>query len=301
MPVPLPNEVVVRVEGISTCPHWDIRIFGGTPMFESRPLEYPYVPGEPGHEACGTVVLAGSAVTAFSIGDRVAMWRDPGGRRQGCYARFVAVDADHLLKPAADIPTERLAPLELAMCMQVSFDQLETVEAVRDKHIVIGGLGPAGLIAVQMARAYGARSVTGTDLEMERRRLGMVAGADTAIHPDELPSLQDTELDTGLDTTGHAGAINQLIASTRKTVAVFGVMRERIGFGPEHWWGGFTLMGYGEHNKDAAYRALTLVEEGKLDLSLLITRELPLSQYAEGVAMLKSRQAVKILFNPWVD
>ncbi|NND70532.1 MAG: alcohol dehydrogenase catalytic domain-containing protein [Rhodothermales bacterium] len=301
MPEPREEEVMIRVEAISTCPHWDIRIFSGIPMFESRPLTYPYIPGEPGHEACGIVEATGSKVTEFRVGDRVVMWRDPGGRRQGCYARYVAVDQDHLLKPVGTMPPEKLAPLELAMCVQVSFDQLETIDAVKNKHVLVGGLGPAGLIAVQMARAYGARKVTGTDLEPARRQLGLAAGADSAIHPDELPELADSEYETGLDTTGLAVAINQMIGCTRNAVAVFGVMRERIGFGPEHWWGGFTLMGYGEHNKSAAKRALELVEKDRIDLSLLISKELPLSAYAEGVSLLKQKKAIKILFNPWIE
>ena len=302
IPTPEPDEVLVKVSGITTCPHWDMRIYSGTPMFESRPLTFPYIPGEPGHEACGVVESYGSNVTGLAEGDDVVMWRDPGNRVQGCYARYVAVKANQVLKLPTRLPPERIASLELAMCVQVSFDQLLSVDAVDGKHVAVGGMGPAGLIAIQMAKAYGARKVTGTDLLDERRALALKIGADAAIHPDNLPENHvDGDFDSGLDTTGLSIAINQLIKATKKTVAVFGVMREPIEFGPEHWWGGFTLMGYGEHNASAAQRALDLVINGKLELSHLVSATLPMTQYGKGVEMLKSKEAIKVLFDPWAE
>ena|GEM_PF-2169142 len=53
VPKPGPGDVIVRIRAIATCPHWDLHIFGGQPMFPGTPLNYPYLPGEPGHEAVG--------------------------------------------------------------------------------------------------------------------------------------------------------------------------------------------------------------------------------------------------------
>lgn len=302
MPAPEADEVVVRVAGITTCPHWDMRIYSGTPMFASRPISFPYTAGEPGHEACGSIASVGSSVTNFSEGDPVVLWRDPGDRRQGCYARFVAVKADQVLALPKPIEPIKIASLELAMCVQVSFDQLNSVNAIKGKHVLITGMGPAGLIAVQMANAYGARAVTGTDIQEERRELGKSVGATTCIHPDDLPAaFGDGDFDTGLDTTGISPVINQLIKVTKDTVAVFGVMREPIEVGPDHWWGGFTFMGYGEHNVEAAKRALDLIVQNKLNLEPLVSATLPFSKYGEGVEMLKSKEAIKVLFDPWLD
>ncbi len=130
------------------------------------------MPGEPGHEAVGEVVALGAGVEGLPIGTRVATWRDPGGRRQGCYAQFVAVDAADVLPVPLDLPDAALAPLELAMCVQVSFDLLLARDGIRGKRVGIGGLGPAGLIAVQMAKAYGAREVVALDPLEDRRALG---------------------------------------------------------------------------------------------------------------------------------
>ena len=59
------------------------------------------------------------------------------------------------------------------------------------------------------------------------------------------------------------------------------------------------LLGYASHNRAAAQRALKLVVEGKLRLEPLITHQLPLSRYAEGVELLRNKEAIKVAFLPW--
>ncbi|NBC18699.1 MAG: zinc-binding dehydrogenase [Bacteroidetes bacterium] len=302
-PTPQPGEVLVRVSGVTTCPHWDLHVLGGEPMFDDRPFSYPYTPGEPGHEAVGTVAALGEGVTGFTVGQRVAAWRDPGDRRQGCYAQYVPFQAEHLLPVPDALDDADLAPLELAMCVQVSFDQLMQREGIRGKRVGISGLGPSGLVAVQMAKAYGASEVVGFDLLEDRRARAAALGADRVMHPDAFPADRHDPgaLDAALDTTGLKVSIEMLMARTRKTVALFGVLRETVHFGPDYWWGDFALLGYGEHNRTAAERALALITDGTLRLAPLVTHRLPLTRYEDGVALLRRKAALKVLFDPWAD
>ena len=305
LPAPASGEVLLKVSGVTTCPHWDLHVLDGEPMFADRPMAYPYIPGEPGHEVVGEVMAVGEEVTELAVGMRVAAWRDPGGRRQGCYAQYVAVDAEHVIPVSGDLEDADLASLELAMCVQVSFDQLIERGGIRSKRVGISGLGPAGLIAVQMAKAYGAREVVAIDPLEKRRALGQALGADEVLPPEaaHFPAGRTSSMacDVGLDTTGLKTAIEFLIERTDETVAIFGVLREHVGFGPEHWWGGFALLGYGEHNRGAAERALSLVEDGTLRLAPLVTHTLPLNRYHEGVELLRRKEAIKVLFKPWTD
>jgi threonine dehydrogenase-like Zn-dependent dehydrogenase len=302
-PDPQPGEVLLKIAGVTTCPQWDLHIMDGEPMFEDRPLSYPYVPGEPGHEVVGTVAAVGDGVEGLPVGTRVATWRDPGGRRQGCYAQYAPVEAEHVLPVREELPDEAVASLELAMCVQVSFDQLIARDGVSGKRVGVSGLGASGLIAVQMAKAYGARKVVALDPLPERRALGRELGADVVLHPDPdaFPAGRAgaRALDAAVDTTGLKRAIEFLVERTNETVAIFGVLREHVGFGPEHWWGGFALLGYGEHNRGAAERALALIETGSLRLAPLVTHTLPLSRYHEGIDLLRRRAAIKVLFLPW--
>lgn len=306
-PIPQPGvgEVLIKVAAVTTCPHWDLHLMSGEPMFPGVPLPYPYTPGQPGHEMTGEVVALGPEVTTLQVGDRVAAWRDAGAKRQGCYAQYVPFQAENLLKIPVDLAAAEVASLELAMCVQVSFNQLQKMDAVQGKRMGISGLGPAGLIAVQMAHAYGAREVVAIDPVPERRTLATQLGADRAVAPDDNlfspANAASYVLDSALDCTGLKRSIEFLMEQSKDVVAIFGVLREDVAFGWNHWRRGLKLMGYEAHNRAAAEQALQLIIQRQLTLTPLTTHTLPLTRYAEGVALLRTKQAIKIRFLPWAD
>ena len=63
-PTPGPREVVLQIDGCGIC-GTDIHLIDGELPYQPYPLI-------PGHEFAGTVVAAGSDVTEFAEGDRVA-------------------------------------------------------------------------------------------------------------------------------------------------------------------------------------------------------------------------------------
>ena len=300
MPVLVSGEVLVQIEAIATCPHWDMHVFRGKPMFGNTPFEYPFIPGQPGHEAIGVVQEVADTDSPFKPGDRVAAWRDPGGRRQGLYAAYAPIQTDDLIAIPTALPAKAIASLELAMCVQVSFDQLRSAGYLSGKRIGISGLGPAGLIAIQLARAYGAAEVIGFDIVPERFDLAKTLGATACMHPEAFTGIrhQAQALDIALDTSGKKQAIEFLMRHTNQTVAIFGVLREDVLFGPANWYGGFSLMGYGRHNREAATSALDHILKGHLDLTPLISKEMSFDEYAKAIPLLESKKAIKILFRP---
>ena len=306
-PIPRPGEgeVLVKVLGVTTCPHWDLHILDDIPMFPGGRTDYPYTPGQPGHEAMGEIVELGPGVDGPSVGTRVACWRDPGHHRQGCYAQYVPMAVENVIEVPADLGPEEIAPLELAMCVQVSFNQLERLGAVRGKRIGVSGLGPAGLIAVQMANHYGASHVVGIDPLPDRRNLALQLGADLALPPDPdvfPPGTAGPDaLDAAVDCTGIKASIEFLMDRTREAVAVFGVLREKVEYGTGHYFGGLALLGYGSYTFGAASQALGLVKEGALRLSPFVTHSLPFSRYLEGIDLLRKKRAIKICFLPWAE
>lgn len=304
VPTPGPGEVLVRIRAVATCPHWDLHIFGGQPMFPGQSLAYPYLPGQPGHEAVGEVVALGPDVTSLRVGASVAVFRDTGRRPQGCYAQFNVSRAEDLLEVPATLSDADIASLELAMCVEVSFQQLARLGDIAGRRIGLSGLGPAGLVAVQLARAHGAAEVTCFDPVAERRALAATLGAHRALAPDAAtwPASRETDaLDDAIDLTGVPASIEFLMDRTRRCVTLFGVLREDVRFTTRHLFGpGLLLMGYGDHNRAAAETALRFIIEGKLRLAPLITHTLPFTRYAEGVELLRSKQAIKVLFDPWL-
>jgi threonine dehydrogenase-like Zn-dependent dehydrogenase len=302
LPQPGPGEVRVRIEGVATCPHWDIRIFGGEPMFPDEKLDYPYLPGQPGHEAVGRVEALGANVEQLNVGDRVAVWRDTGRRPLGCYAECNVLRAADLIVVPKDLAAADLASLELAMCVEVSFQQLHALGGIEGRTVGLSGLGPAGLVAVQLARAHGAAEVVGLDPVPARRDLAEKLGARRVLTPDPATwpaSRGEGALDDAIDLTGVPASIEFLMDRTRRAVALFGVLREEVRFASRHLFGpGLVLMGYGEHNRAAAETALRFIREGQLRLAPLITHTLSLDRYADGVELLRRKEAIKVLFTP---
>jgi threonine dehydrogenase-like Zn-dependent dehydrogenase len=305
--VPMPDvpegEVLVKVKAVTTCPHWDLHINEGIPMVPGMELNYPFTLGQPGHEAAGEVVALGKGVTRFKEGDSVALWRDQGMARQGCYAEYVPAKESSLIPVPGDIEPSALASLELAMCVQASFQQILGILPVEGTRFAVNGLGPGGLVAIQIARAYGAGELIAFDPVESRRELAQKIGVDRALDPmdpDAFPEgrRKPDAIDIALDCTGLAPAVEYLMDRTHRLVALFGVLREPVRFGLKHWHPGLNLMGYGQHSYEAAEAALGHVVAGKLNLSHLVSETLPFERYAEGVQLLKEKKAIKVCFVP---
>lgn len=304
VPEPGPGEVLVRVLGVTTCPHWDLHMFDGVPMHTGHEIQYPCPPGFPGHEAMGEVTALGRGVTDFAVGDRVAAWRSNLGENDGFYRQFNAFPTRLLFKIPARLQPAEVASLELAMCVEASFEQLAAFGGVAGRRVGVAGLGPGGLVAIQMARAHGASSVVGIDPVSARRDLARSLGADSVAAPDagEWPASRNSSsaLDMAIDCSGRSDAVEFLLERTRIAVALFGVLREPIRYSPLLMWGpGVSLLGYGDHTRAAGETALAFVIAGKLRLDALVTCTMPLHRYADAVEMLRRHEAIKVLFDPW--
>jgi len=173
VPVPDPHEVLIALHtaGVGG---WDADMRGGW-WPEGRP-RFPVVLGTDG---AGTIAAVGSRVRRLQVGDKVYAYsfNNPKG---GFYAEYVAVPAansaplpDRLdLKRAGAIPTTGLTAL------QGVEDALRT--RAGDSLIIHGASGGVGTLAVQFAKARGARvlaAASGADGVALVRRLG----ADLAV------------------------------------------------------------------------------------------------------------------------
>ncbi|MEN6546218.1 MAG: zinc-binding dehydrogenase [Armatimonadia bacterium] len=305
IPEPKAGEVLVRVEAISTCVQWDLHCRHNEPMFLGHQFKYPYTPGRPGHEATGTVEAVGPGVTNVAVGDRVSAWRDRSEDVVGAYAQFYLNPAPNVIRVPEGLPPQATAPVEMAMCVATVFRMLRDMNAIAGRCFGITGLGPAGLMALQMARAEGASEVFGFDPLPERRELALSLGADacfdsTADLSAEFPARpRAPRLQTTVDCVGARRTVELSMDHTQDVVALFGVQREDYTYAHRH--GRLTLCGYKGHSWESAQYAVNLIEQGKLNLAPIITHNLPLERYDEGIALLERREAVKVCFFPWED
>jgi threonine dehydrogenase-like Zn-dependent dehydrogenase len=299
MPSPGEGEVLVRVSQTNTCPQWDLHLAANEPMFVGHQFHYPYTVGQPGHEMVGVVEALGAGVTAFTVGQRVAAWRDPGHEIPGCYAEYVCRPVEHLLAVPENLSDRQAASLELAMCVSSSVLPLRTLGAIAGRTAAVNGLGPAGLIAAQMLRAEGAASVVGFEPNAQRRALAETFAVDSAWDPRAAETLErfaPRSIDVAIDCVGFPDAVRWMMDHTRRHLSLFAVQRHDYVYALGH--GGLTLIGYEGHYRAAAEYAMGLMAAGKIDLAPLVSVELPLERYIEGVEMLKRQEAVKIGFRP---
>ncbi len=299
-PVPGPGQVLMRVEAVNTCVQWDLHLRHNEPMFIGHQFTYPYTPGQPGHEATGTIEAVGPQVTELQPGDRVCSWRDQGHHVWGCYAQYVILEAANALPIPAGLGPEYWASLELAMCLGTPMRNLREVGAIAGKRFGVMGLGPAGVIAAQMAKAEGAREVVGFDLIPERREFARHHGCDLCLDPHggapgDFPARATVQ--AAIECNGARESVQWLLDHTAETVALFGVQRQDYTYEPRH--AGLTVLGYKGHFRAAAEYSRELVASGRLDMSPLATLQLPLERYNEGIELLEQRRAWKVLFQPW--
>ena len=296
-----PNQVLVRVLAVTTCSHWDMHIFNGVPMFPGGELVYPYAIGQPGHEACGEIAAVGSCVTDVRVGQRVAIWRDQGHHRPGCYAEFVVAEAENVIPVPETFAPEACASLELAMCVSAHVMFAERLDAIAGKRVGVFGLGPAGLVCVQLARAAGAETVIGFDPIPERRKLAETLGADKALDSASAEATAFPQrgmpgsIHTAFDCVGKADVVHHAMDVTSDLLVLFAVQREPYVFSPRHW-PGFTLAGTQPHTRQAAEYALERLKAGSLDLRSLVSHVMSLSKYPQAVELLSKGQALKIAF-----
>lgn len=193
-PQPGFNEILVRVDAAGVNPvDWRTRADGGLGTLGEPPFVL-------GWDVSGTVESVGVGVTLFRPGDRVlGMPRFPYGG--GAYAEYAMGPARHF----AHTP-RRLRPVEAAALPLAGLTAwqalVETADVRAGQHVLVhGAAGGVGHLAVQIAKAHGAK-VTATARESRHGALTEL-GADQVIdHVRHDFTGLVSEVDAVLDTVG---------------------------------------------------------------------------------------------------
>lgn len=150
-PVPGDGEVLVRVHCASLNPV-DWKIAAG----KFRLLVKGGLPRTMGSDFAGEVVAVGAGADGFGPGDRVWGFIDPFKRTQGTFAELCPVPSDYLFALPDDLTYRDAAALACVGTTAVTLcDLTRTVSGSRV--LVNGAAGGVGHVAVQVAKARGAR------------------------------------------------------------------------------------------------------------------------------------------------
>ncbi|GAA4637536.1 NAD(P)H-quinone oxidoreductase [Actinoallomurus vinaceus] len=133
-------------------------------------------PEYPGLEVSGRVAAVGDGVTGWTVGDEACALLSGGG-----YATRVAVPAGQLLPVPRGLSLVEAAALPEVAC--TVWGNVFMLAGLRsgESFLVHGGAGGIGTMAIQLAKAYGARVLctAGSEEKLERCR---ELGADVAIN-----------------------------------------------------------------------------------------------------------------------
>jgi NADPH:quinone reductase-like Zn-dependent oxidoreductase len=149
-PTPGAGEMLVRVHAASVNPvDWKIREHG-----KQMGRSVPYTPG---FDFSGVVESVGSGVTKFKASDAIFAMLDL--RRGGAYAEYAIVkESEAAIKPAKTSHVDAASvPLVALTAWQALLD---TAKLQQGQTVLIhGGSGGVGSVAVQLAKAKGAKVI----------------------------------------------------------------------------------------------------------------------------------------------
>jgi L-iditol 2-dehydrogenase len=289
------------------------------------------VPVTMGHEFCGVIREAGSEVTGFQPGDRVASETAAyicgqcpycltgeynlcptrlgfGYGLNGAFTRYVRVPLRCLHRIPENVSFEHAALTEPAC---VTYNAIHVKGRLRPgEPVVVIGPGPIGLFAVQMVKAGGAGQVflVGTNVDRRRMEVGKAIGADVLINAQE-----EDAASVIMDATGGYGAplvVDAAGPSAAVKLAMDVVARNgqitKIAWGPKPLdlsldplvGKAASLQGSYSHNWRTWEAVLKMMAAGALNLDAMITHRFTIDNWLAGYHLVEEREAVKVILTP---
>jgi 2-desacetyl-2-hydroxyethyl bacteriochlorophyllide A dehydrogenase len=192
-----------------------------------------------------------------------------------------------------DLPFEHGAFMEPLSCV---LHGIERVSLSPGDRVLILGAGPIGILLQQCVQLRGAMEITVVERQAGRAELAEAYGADS-IHLN-IDELDEERYDLVIDATGNTALMSRTIDYARHggTVLLFGVpaageMMKLEGF--KIFRKGLTLLSSFTSLRNS-YQAVNLLGTGKIDVSRLISHQLPLGEFERGVALISGGlEAVK--------
>lgn len=318
------NEALIRVKAVGVC-GTDYHMWTGGVVTK--------VPLTIGHEFCGVVEEVGDGVTSVKLGDKIVsrlnigacgMCRPcltgnphmcvhrqcPGFKIEGAYAEYISIDSKQLIKLGDNVSYEEGAVVEPMAIVATAL--LERTKVEPEDVVVVFGPGPIGLIAMQMARIYGANKVimVGTNVDEAKRiplakKLGVdhVLNAQTQDIEEEIMKITDGKgADLVVEASGSEPAINTGLKILRRQgrMCVLGL--------PTKQQNNICWLTAAEKSLNVVFNyssspwswniVTSMLNRGVIDAKSLISHSHPLSDYKEMFEEIKKGNVVKGVFLP---
>jgi len=282
-----------------------------------------------GHEVAGIIEAAGSAVSGFAAGDRIAVspsrpcglcrfcqqglqnhcldmryygsaMRNP--HVQGAFRQQLVVETHQAHKLADSVSDGEGS---MAEPLSVALHAVRRAGPLLGKRVLVTGCGPIGALVVIAARRAGATEIVATDVTPHPLRKVLQVGADAAINMAEQPDA----LDRYTADKGYFDVLFEASGNERALTGAFNALRPRgiivqLGLGGEMNLPINTIVAK-EFDLRGAFRfheefaiAVELLNKGLVDIKPLISATLSYRDSARAFALAGDRtQAMKVLLN----
>ncbi|MHC1692810.1 MAG: zinc-binding dehydrogenase [Sphaerochaetaceae bacterium] len=325
-PVPLPGEVLIRIDHCLLCT-WEQRMFGG-----SVKMDYPFIPG---HEVSGEIVMVPEAtVTSFTVGLKVTVKTlDSCGHCEACYRGddnlctgtprkrvYDGIPSSGGLGQYICMPVSRVFALPdqnldlrfaafaepLACCI----NSLTKAQITLGEDVVVVGAGIMGQFHIALAAHQGAR-VIAIEPDAKRALLARQMGAAVVIDP----FTQDAVVEIKKLTQGNgAHVVFTTITQTalaQQYVLALAKKGRIIYYGSFHPNNDITLnpnmIHYSERVITGSYSptsqgfwiANRLIAFGIIDVKPFLSAQYPLAQAQEAFEHSQSRDIFRVAINLW--
>ncbi|GAA3327651.1 NAD(P)-dependent alcohol dehydrogenase [Paeniglutamicibacter sulfureus] len=316
VPVPASDEVLVRVGSVGICGS-DVHYFKEGRIGDFV-VESPLVLG---HEAGGVIVAVGADVDPARVGERVSIepQRPSPTSKQtmsgaynlcphmefyatppidGAFAEYVTIQSHFAFAVPENISDDAAALMEP---LSVGIAAARKAGITAGSRVLVTGAGPIGIIALQVARAFGATEVIVSDLDAERRAQALAFGADRvldAIADDA--ELRGLGMDVLLECSGATPAVRAgLEALAPAGVAVL------VGMGADEIALPIPLIQNRELVVTGIFRynntwptAIDLVRTGRVDLDGLVTGGFGLDEVEAALLASTASTSLKTMIRP---
>lgn len=289
-----------------------------------------------GHEVVGVVQALGPEVEGFAVGDRVvvsfsiacgACWFCARGEHNQCesaralgYGEFLGdldgAQAEFVRVPHATVNLRHIPPSMSDEAAVFAGDILTTGVYIcarsgvgQGRDVAVIGAGPVGLMAIMAAQGRGAGPVYAVDRDGDRLNVAASLGAIPidANGRDPVVAIQketgDRGVDIVLECVGMAETFAMALDVVRPngTVGVIGVHTDLECEFPlgEAWRRGISIVMGGTCDVQSNWaEALSLIERGVIDPTVIVTDRLSLDDAVEGYRRFETREALKVILTP---
>ncbi|HVK04322.1 MAG TPA: L-threonine 3-dehydrogenase [Armatimonadaceae bacterium] len=316
------NGALVKIRNVSIC-GTDFHVYSWDAWAQGRVKP----PVTMGHEWAGEVVAVGPECQSLKVGDYVSgeshrvcghclqcrtgqahvcqNTKIFGVDTTGCFAEYFAVPESSVIKNDARVPAS-------IACMQDPLGNAVHAALAGDiigKSVVVLGCGPIGLFAIAVCKAVGANTIWASDTTDYRLKLACEVGADhVARVPDEdleamVAAATDGQgVDVVLEMSGAVPAVQQAMRLARPggRVSLMGIPSKPVTLelAEDVIFKGLTVQGIvGRKLYDTWYTMKALLASGRLDVSPILTHQLPFGEFATGMDLMRSGQCGKVVLN----